>query len=111
MRDWGFAADYVEGLWQIVQCKTPDDFVLATGETHSVREFVETAFQHVGIDDWQRYVRQDPAFMRPADVDHIVGDSTKARQQLGWKPKVSFVELVQMMVDSDINDVRLWTKM
>jgi GDPmannose 4,6-dehydratase len=110
-RDWGFAGDYVEAMWLQLQQDTPEDYVIATGETHSVREFVETAFQHVGIDDWQRYVRQDPAFMRPADVDHIVGDSTKARQQLGWKPKVSFVELVQMMVDSDINDVRLWTKM
>lgn len=107
-RDWGFAGDYVEAMWLTLQQDVPDDYVIATGETHSVREFVEAAFAHVGISDWSRHVRQDERFMRPAEVDHIVGDPSRAREVLGWKPRVSFVELVQMMVDADLADQRLW---
>ena len=101
-RDWGFAGDYVEAMWLMLQQPHADDYVIATGETHSIREFVAAAFAHVGIDDWERYVRQDPRFMRPAEVDTLVGDATKAREALGWKPRVSFSELVTMMVDADI---------
>jgi GDPmannose 4,6-dehydratase len=110
-RDWGFAGDYVEAMWLTLQQDQPDDYVIATGETHSVREFVETAFQHVGITDWERFMRQDERFMRPADVDYIVGDASKAREVLGWKPKVSFVDLVKMMVDADIADQRMWANL
>jgi GDPmannose 4,6-dehydratase len=101
-RDWGFAGDYVEAMWMMLQQPHGDDFVIATGETHSIREFVAAAFEHVGLGDWERYVRQDPRFMRPAEVDRLVGDATKAREVLGWKPRVSFPELVTMMVDADI---------
>jgi GDPmannose 4,6-dehydratase len=104
-RDWGFAGDYVEAMWLMLQQPEGGDYVIATGETHSVRDFVETAFAHVGIDDWSRYVRQDPRFMRPAEVDLVVGDASLAREVLGWKPTVSFQELVEMMVDSDLEDV------
>jgi GDPmannose 4,6-dehydratase len=100
-RDWGFAGDYVEAIWLIVQQEQPGDFVVSTDETHSVREFCEIAFGHVGL-DWERYVKQDERFMRPAEVDLLIGDSTKARTVLGWKPKVSFDELVRMMVDADV---------
>ncbi len=105
-RDWGFAGDYVEAMWLMLQQPEPDDYVIATGETHSIREFVEAAFRHVGIEDWQRYVRQDPAFMRPAEVDRLVGDASKAHEALGWKPRVGFQELVEMMVDADIAALR-----
>jgi GDPmannose 4,6-dehydratase len=105
-RDWGFAGDYVEAMWLMLQQDRADDYVVATGETHSVRELVEVAFGHVGIDDWAPYVRQDPRFMRPAEVDHLVGDATKARTVLGWKPRVSFEELVRMMVDHDLAEQR-----
>jgi GDPmannose 4,6-dehydratase len=101
-RDWGFAGDYVEAMWLMLQQPEPDDYVIATGETHSIREFVEAAFAHVGIDDWAPHVRQDPRFMRPAEVDRLVGDASKAREVLGWKPRVDFAELVAMMVDADI---------
>ena len=101
-RDWGFAGDYVEAMWLMLQQPVGDDYVVATGETHSIRELVEVAFQYVGIEDWTPYVRQDKRFMRPAEVDRLVGDATKARQVLGWEPKVGFEELVQMMVDADI---------
>ncbi len=101
-RDWGFAGDYVEAMWLMLQQEEADDYVIATGETHSIREFVAAAFGHVGIDDWQRHVRQDPRFMRPAEVDRLVGDASKAREKLGWKPRVGFEELVAMMVDADI---------
>jgi GDPmannose 4,6-dehydratase len=100
-RDWGFAGDYVEAIWLIVQQEQPGDFVVSTDETHSVREFCEIAFGHVGL-DWEQYVKQDERFMRPAEVDLLIGDSTKARTVLGWKPKVSFDELVRMMVDADV---------
>ena len=100
-RDWGYAGDYVEAMWLMLQQSTPDDYVIATGEMHTVRELCEIAFNHVGL-DWNKYVIQDKRFFRPAEVDLLVGDSTKARQKLGWKPKVSFAELVRMMVDADM---------
>lgn len=101
-RDWGFAGDYVEAMWLMVQRPAADDYVVATGETHSVRDFLDLAFAHVGIDDWSRHVRTDPRFLRPAEVDVLVGDPTKAREVLGWKPGVGFAELVRMMVDADL---------
>jgi GDPmannose 4,6-dehydratase len=98
-------------MWLTLQQEQPDDYVIATGETHSVREFVETAFQHVGVDDWQRHVFHDERLMRPAEVDYIVGNASKAREVLGWKPRVSFDELVRMMVEADIADQRLWSNL
>ncbi len=100
-RDWGFAGDYVRAMWLMLQQDRADDYVIATGESHSVRELVEVAFGHVGL-DWQKYVRLDPKFLRPAEVDHLVGDASKARTTLGWKPAVDFSELVKMMVDADL---------
>jgi len=100
-RDWGFAGDYVEAMWLMLQQDKPQDFVIATGATHSVQEFCEVAFGHAGL-DWQEYVVQDQAFMRPAEVDLLIGDPGKARQELGWEPKTSFNELVTMMVDADL---------
>ena len=101
-RDWGFAGDYVEAMWMMLQHDTPDDYVVATGETHTVKEFCEIAFETAGL-DWEKYVKVDPKFMRPAEVNLLLGDSTKAHRALGWKPKVSFKELVHMMVESDID--------
>ena len=101
-RDWGYAGDYVRGMWMMLQQDEPDDYVLATGETHSIEELVERAFREIGIDDWQNYVRQDPKFFRPAEVDLLIGDSTKAREQLGWRPEVDFPTLVSMMVLHDL---------
>jgi GDPmannose 4,6-dehydratase len=101
-RDWGFAGDYVEAMWLMLQQPLGDDYVVATGETHSIRELVDVAFRHVGIDDWTPYVKQDKRFMRPAEVDRLVGDASKARTVLGWEPKVGFEELVAMMVEADI---------
>ncbi|MEO7446788.1 MAG: GDP-mannose 4,6-dehydratase [Humibacillus sp.] len=101
-RDWGFAGDYVEAMWLMLQQEHADDYVVATGETHSVRELLESAFAHVGISDWQPYVHLDPAFLRPAEVDVLTGDASKARAVLDWKPKVAFSELVAMMVESDL---------
>ncbi len=100
-RDWGFAGDYVDAMWRMLQQDEPDDYVVATGEPHSVREFYETAFAHAGLDP-ERYVKTDPEFMRPAEVDHLVGDASKARLELGWEPKTSFRELVELMVDADL---------
>ncbi|NLB55346.1 MAG: GDP-mannose 4,6-dehydratase [Lentisphaerae bacterium] len=100
-RDWGFAGDYVRAMWLMLQQDTPDDFVIASGATHSVREFVETAFDYVGL-DWEKHVVIDPAFFRPAEVDRLEGDYSKAKRILGWQPEVSFKELVEMMVDSDL---------
>ncbi|MBJ7450693.1 MAG: GDP-mannose 4,6-dehydratase, partial [Blastococcus sp.] len=104
--DWGFAGDYVEAMWLMLQQDQADDYVVATGETHSIREFLEIAFAHVGIEDWQPKVTQDPRFLRPAEVDLLIGDPTKARKQLGWQPKVGFEDLVRMMVDSDLAEQR-----
>jgi GDPmannose 4,6-dehydratase len=100
-RDWGFAGDYVEAMWHMLQQETPDDYVIATNETHSVREFCELAFGHVGL-NYQDYVVQDERFMRPAEVDLLIGDPAKAGEKLGWRPRTSFHELVQMMVESDL---------
>jgi GDPmannose 4,6-dehydratase len=100
-RDWGFAGDYVEAMWLMLQQKEPDDFVIGTGESHSVRELCEVAFEHVGL-DYRKYIVQDPKFLRPAEVDLLVADPSKARAKLGWKPKVGFHELVRMMVDADL---------
>ncbi|MEN6626852.1 MAG: GDP-mannose 4,6-dehydratase [Candidatus Sumerlaeia bacterium] len=100
-RDWGFAGDFVEAMWMMLQQDAPDDYVIATGETHSVREFLEEAFSYVGL-KWQDYVVSDPAFFRPAEVDLLLGDATKARTKLGWAPKVDFKGLVKMMVDADL---------
>jgi len=103
-RDWGYAGDYVEAMWRMVQQPEPGDYVVATGRTHSVRDFLDLAFAQVGIDDWTPYVVQDPRFMRPAEVDLLLGDPGKARQQLGWEPKVDFPTLVAMMVQHDIHE-------
>jgi GDPmannose 4,6-dehydratase len=100
-RDWGFAGDYVEAMWLMLQQPEPSDYVIATGETHSVRECVEVAFAHAGLDH-ERYVVTDPAFLRPAEVDQLIGDPSRARRELGWEPRTSFRELVEMMVDADI---------
>jgi GDPmannose 4,6-dehydratase len=104
-RDWGFAGDYVRAMWLMLQQDQPDDYVIATGETHSVREFCEVAFDYVHL-DWQQYVAQDPAFMRPAEVDHLIGNPAKAGEKLGWKPTVSFTGLVHMMVDADLETLK-----
>lgn len=101
-RDWGYAGDYVEGMWRMLQQDKPDDFVLATGETHSIEEFLTLAFKEIGIDDWKPYVKQDPRFMRPAEVDVLLGDPTKAEKVLGWKRKVDFPGLVKLMVKHDL---------
>ena len=101
-RDWGFAGDYVEAMWLMLQQEEPDDFVIATGVSHSIRDLVTIAFDHVGISDWEPHVRQDPRFLRPAEVDTLVGDASKAKRVLGWEPKVDFESLVRMMVDADI---------
>ena len=101
-RDWGYAGDYVKAMWLMMQQDEPDDYVVATGETHSVADFVERAFAEVGIDDWQSYVRHDDRFLRPAEVDLLIGDSTKARAKLGWQPEVDFPGLVKLMVAHDL---------
>jgi GDPmannose 4,6-dehydratase len=100
-RDWGFAGDYVRAMWLMLQQDQPDDYVVATGEAHSVQRLVEVAFAHAGL-DWEKHVITDPRFLRPAEVDHLIGNSAKAKEKLGWKPEVSFEQLVQMMVDADI---------
>jgi GDPmannose 4,6-dehydratase len=100
-RDWGFAGDYVQAMWLMLQQDEPDDYVVATGETHTVQRLVEVAFRHVGL-DWHDYVRTDPAFLRPAEVDLLVGDYSKAKEKLGWAPTVDFEGLVKMMVDADL---------
>src|SRR6266700_3268055 len=104
-RDWGFAGDYVEAMWLMLQQDKPDNYVIATGTTHSVRDFVITAFAHVGIHDWQRYVEIDPNLFRPAEVDQLIGDASKARQRLGWRPRVTFEELVSIMTENDLQQV------
>lgn len=101
-RDWGYAGDFVEGMWLMLQAEEADDYVLATGETHSIREFLTLAFREIGIDDWAPYVKQDPRRFRPAEVDRLIGDASKAHNKLGWAPKVSFPELVKLMVAHDL---------
>jgi GDPmannose 4,6-dehydratase len=103
-RDWGFAPDYVEGMWRMLQQETPDDYVLATGETHTIREFLQEAFSLRDL-DWSEYVRIDPRYFRPAEVDVLLGDSSKAERILGWKPKTTFKELVKIMVEADDRDI------
>jgi GDPmannose 4,6-dehydratase len=101
-RDWGFAGDYVEAMWKMLQEPSADDYVIATGETHSVREFVQIAFEYANLPNWEKYVKISNEFLRPAEVDYLVGNSEKARKKLNWSPKVSFKELVHMMVESDL---------
>jgi len=101
-RDWGFAGDYVEAMWRMLQQDTADDYVISTGETHSIGELLDVAFARVGIEDWSSYVVQDPRFMRPAEVDLLIGNASKAADKLGWKPTVGFTDLIEMMVDSDL---------
>ena len=100
-RDWGFAGDYIEAMWLMLQQDKPDDYVIATERTHTVRRFCEIAFGHVGL-NWQDHVILDERFVRPAEVDLLIGDATKAHEQLGWQPRTSFEDLVAMMVDSDL---------
>lgn len=104
-RDWGYAKEYVEAMWLMLQQPEPDDYVIATGETHSVREFLEVAFAHVGL-DWQKFVEIDARYYRPAEVDLLIGDYSKAKAKLGWEPKTKFVELVKLMVDADVELLR-----
>jgi GDPmannose 4,6-dehydratase len=104
-RDWGFAGDYVEAMWLMLQQEKGDDYVISTGATRSVRDFLDVAFRRAGIDDWSGFVRQNPEFLRPAEVDLLIGDATKARAALGWAPRVAFEELVTMMVDADVERV------
>ncbi|MGD9727230.1 MAG: GDP-mannose 4,6-dehydratase [Nitrospiraceae bacterium] len=100
-RDWGFAGDYVQAMWMMLQMEQPDDYVIATGETHTVREFLDRAFEHLDL-DWRRHVKIDPRYYRPTEVDILIGDAAKARRALGWEPKVSFQDLVAMMVEADL---------
>jgi GDPmannose 4,6-dehydratase len=104
-RDWGFAGDYVKAMWLMLQQDCADDYVIATGISHSVRELIEIAFARVDL-DWQKYVRQDPSLLRPAEVDHLLGDASKAKRELGWTPKVEFKQLIEMMVDADLERLR-----
>jgi GDPmannose 4,6-dehydratase len=104
-RDWGFAGDYVEAMWLMLQQNTPDDYVIATGETRTVKELVQIAFNRVGL-DWEQYVKIDPAFIRPAEVDLLIGDPKKAQEKLGWKPRVSFEQMINMMVDADLERLK-----
>lgn len=101
-RDFGYAKEYVEWIWNIVQHEIPDDFVIATGETHSVKEFVELAFKHAGIDNWEEFVDYDKSLTRPAEVDLLIGDATKSKKILGFEPKVKFDQLVKIMVDNEL---------
>lgn len=103
-RDWGYAKEFVEAMWLMLQQERPDDYVIATGETHSVREFLEVAFKHAGL-DWRRYVVIDPRLYRPTEVDLLIGDATKAREKLGWTPKTKFEDLVKLMVDADLGNI------
>ena len=101
-RDWGYAPDYVEAMWLMLQQNSPDDYVISTGNTYSIKEFLDIAFNYIGISDWEPYIKQDPKFMRPAEVDVLRGDFSKAHQKLGWSPKTSFVDLVEKMVENDL---------
>jgi len=103
-RDWGFSGDYVRAMWMMLQQDRPDDYVIASGVSHSVRDLVEIAFSHVGL-EWQRYVRIDPRLIRPAEVDHLIGDASKAKRELGWTPTVDFKALIEMMVDADLDRI------
>src|SRR4030095_5941038 len=104
-RDWGYAKEYVQAMWLMLQQDTPDDYVIATNETHSIREFLDIAFTHVGL-DWNKYVEIDPRYYRPAEVELLIGDASKAKKKLGWEPKVKFEELVRLMVDEDMRRLK-----
>ena len=106
-RDWGYAPDYVEAMWLMLQQNTPDDFIVATGKTHSIKDFLTEAFLCIGITDWKDYVRQDPRYMRPAEVDVLRGNYSKAKNKLGWEPKTSFKKLVKIMVEKDIEKLKV----
>jgi GDPmannose 4,6-dehydratase len=106
-RDWGFTQEYVEAMWKIIQQEKPDDFVIATGETHSVKEFLEEAFQYAGLGDWKQYVEIDKEYFRPAEVEVLIGDAAKAKKVLDWEPKIKFKDLVRIMVDSDMRALKL----
>ncbi len=101
-RDWGYAPEYVEAMWMMLQQNQPDDYVIATGESHSVEEFLEAAFRHAGLGDWKPYVEIDPRYFRPTEVDNLIGDASKAKKALAWAPKTKFIDLVRLMVDSDM---------
>ncbi len=103
-RDWGYAPEYVEAMWLMLQQDKPDDYVIATGETHSIREFLTEAFKLVGIKDWKKYVGMDPAYYRPQEVNLLLGDASKARKKLHWQPKVKFKQLVKIMLESDLKE-------
>lgn len=105
-RDWGYAPDYVEAMWLMLQSETPDDYVIATGKTYSIKDFLTEAFNQIGIKDWSPYVKQDPRFMRPAEVDVLLGDATKAKEKLGWEAKTSFEQIVKIMVENDIKKIK-----
>lgn len=106
-RDWGFAPEYIEAMWTILQQPKADDFVIATGETYSVKEFLEEAFEYAGLGDWRKYVEIDPRYFRPAEVEVLAGDATKAKEKLGWQPKIKFHDLVKIMVDADLREIGL----
>jgi len=106
-RDWGYAPDYIRGMWLMLQADEPADYVMATGESHSVREFLDLAFREIGITDWESYVKQDPRYMRPAEVDVLRGDATKAREELGWEPQTSLPKMVKIMVEEDLRRNRI----
>ncbi len=106
-RDWGFAPEYMEVMWEILQQQKPDDFVIATGETHSVKEFLEEVFQYAGLGDYQKYVEFDPRYLRPAEVEVLVGNANKAKERLGWQPKIKFKDLVRIMIDADFRKLNL----
>jgi GDPmannose 4,6-dehydratase len=101
-RDWGYAGDYVDAMWMMLQQDCPDDYVICTGETHTIKEFLQVAFENVGIDDWSQHVVIDPEFYRPSEVDYLRGDNTKAKNRLGWRPKTAFTDLVTLMVEADV---------
>jgi GDPmannose 4,6-dehydratase len=105
-RDWGFAGDYVKAIWRMLQTDTPDDYIVATGESHSIKDFLQAAFGHVGL-DWEKWVEVDPTLIRPVEVGRLVGDYAKAREKLGWKPEATFEELVRMMVDSQLQKIEV----
>lgn len=111
-RDWGYAKEYVEAMWLMLQQETPEDYVIGTRQSHSVRDFVDAAFKHVGITDWEPYVGIDPRYYRPSEVENLIGDATKAKEKLKWEPKVKFEELVQIMMDADAKDVEreIWER-
>ena len=106
-RDWGFAQEYVEAMWNMLQQEKPDDFVISTGESHSVKEFLDVAFQYAGLGDWQKYVEIDKAYFRPAEVESLIGDSSKAKEKLKWETKIKFDGLIKIMIDSDFRLLKL----